>query len=517
MEGQSGMTKSYWMASASVPKFERLSGNVEGIDVCVIGAGISGLTTAYLLAQQGKSVVVLDDGPIASGETQRTTAHITNVIDDRYFELVRMHGKEKARLAADSQTAAIEKIQSIVEAENIECDFIRVDGYLFQGENDKLETLEKELKTVRELGFRDVEMVNKLPFGLAVNALRFQHQAQFHVLKYIKGLCRAITKLGGWIYNFEHVSQIEDGELVTVRTESGHTIKARNLVVATNSPVSDKVKIHTKQAAYRTYVIGAKVTAGSVQTALYWDTENPYHYIRLQPTDSPLHDILILGGEDHRTGEKDDGAERFLRLERWLHMHIPQAETVEYRWSGQVYEPADGLSFIGRDPAHGENVFIATGDSGMGMTNGTVSGILLTDLICGKPNPWADLYDPKRKPFGAPIEYLKENLNTAGQYVKKVMPAEAKSANDLKRGEAAIIRNGSKQIAAYKDEDGNLHQVSATCTHLGATVCWNSCEKSWDCPAHGSRYDTDGQVIDGPANSNLAPADQAEHKHKESA
>jgi glycine/D-amino acid oxidase-like deaminating enzyme/nitrite reductase/ring-hydroxylating ferredoxin subunit len=514
MNGQSGVSKSYWMKSAAVPKFQRLAQDIDDVDVCIVGAGISGLTTAYLLLGEGKTVVVLDDGPIAGGETERTTAHITNVMDDRYFEIERMHGKKNARLVAESQTAAIDKIESIVTEEGIACDFDRTDGYLFLSEKHSVELLEKELAMVLELGFVDVALVDRLPFGLVTPALRFPRQAQFHILKYISGLCNAIEKAGGLIHCYEHVSEIVDAELVHLRTSSGRTIHARNVVIATNSPISDWVKVHTKQAAYRTYVIGATVPTGSVETALYWDTDEPYHYMRLQPMDSPSKQMLILGGEDHRTGEKNDAEERFLRLERWLHMHVPQAGEVEYRWSGQVYEPEDGLGFIGRDPAHGENVYITTGASGIGMTHGTMSGVILTDLICGRVNPWAKVYEPTRKPLMAPVEFLKENLNSVAQYAKKLMPGEVDSADDIKPGEGAIIRRGLKQIAAYKDLDGKVHELSATCKHLGAAVCWNSCEKSWDCPAHGSRYDANGNVIDGPANSNLDPIGADEKKHK---
>lgn len=508
MDGQSGVTESFWMATAEVPVFEQMSRNIDTVDACIVGAGISGLTTAYLLLKAGKSVVVLDDGPVAAGETERTTAHLTNVIDDRYFEIERMHGRENARLAAESQTSAVNKIEQIVTEEGIDCDFKRIDGYLFLGESDDIKTLEKELETVEELGFVGVSMVPRLPFGLDRPALKFSRQGQFHVLKYVIGLCNAIKSMGGSIFCFEHVSKIEDGDTVVVHTKTGHTVKARNVVIATNSPITDRVKVHTKQAPYRTFAIGATVPAGSVETALYWDTEEPYHYMRLQPTYTPKLEMLILGGEDHRTGEENDGEERFARLERWMRINVPQAGEVEYQWSGQVYEPEDGLGFIGPDPAHGKNVFITTGDSGMGMTHGTMSGIILTDLICGRDNAWAKLYDPSRKPF----EYLKENLNTVAQYAKKLAPSEVDSPDDIEPGEGAIIRRGLKQVAVYKDLDGNILELSATCPHLGATVCWNSCEKSWDCPAHGSRFSACGEVIDGPANGDLKPVHDEEHR-----
>lgn len=511
----SGRTESYWMKTTARAEFHELSEDIDGIDVCVLGAGISGLTTAYLLLKEGKTVVVLDDGPICGGETERTTAHITNVIDDRYFEIERMHGKENARLALESQTAAIHMIESIINELQIQCDFQKVDGYLFLSEHDNVDLLNKELKTLQGLGFGAATRVNRLPFGLDVPALKFSNQAQFHILKYIGGLCGAIAELGGRIYCGEHVITIEDGDLVEVSTARGRIVSAQSVVIATNSPISDWVKVHTKQAAYRTYVIGATIPKGSVSTALYWDTDQPYHYMRLQSMDSSTHDMLILGGEDHRTGEANDADERFLRLEKWLRVHVPQAGAVEYCWSGQVYEPADGLGFIGRDPAHGPNVLITTGGSGMGMTHGTISGKLITDLICQRANPWEKLYAPTRKPLGAPLEFLKENINSLAQYSKKLAPSEVESVDDIAPGEGAIIRDGLKQVAVYKDLDENIHILDATCKHLGATVCWNSCEKSWDCPAHGSRFNALGEVIAGPANYNLDADDKEQNRKNE--
>lgn len=517
MDRRSGKTDPYWTVSEAHPQGEPLTQDVSDIDVCIVGAGISGLTTAYLLLETGKTVVVLDDGPIAAGETERTTAHITNVLDHRYSEIERIHGRENARQALESHGAAVGMIETIVKLEDIKCDFQRLDGYLFLGENDSEDVIRKELETVHELGFTDVALVDELPFGLKRSALRFPHQAQFHILKYVRGLCEAIRKAGGSIHSFEHVSELEDGDMVTVVTDSGRSIQARDVVIATNSPVSDWVLVHTKQAAYRTYAVGAMVPSGSILTALYWDTEEPYHYVRLQATDAPMEELLIVGGEDHRTGQANDANERFLRLERFMQQYFPQAGSVKFRWSGQIYEPEDGLGFIGRDPAHGDNVYITTGGSGNGMTHGTLSGILLTDLISGKSSPWSELYDPSRKPLRAPVQFLKENINSVAQYARKLMPGEVKSVDEIKKGEGAIVRKGLKQVAVYKDNNGRVHELDATCTHMGAAVCWNSCEKSWDCPAHGSRFDAEGHVIDGPANHDLHQAEKEEKDRKEAA
>jgi glycine/D-amino acid oxidase-like deaminating enzyme/nitrite reductase/ring-hydroxylating ferredoxin subunit len=522
MKPESGKTKSVWIDTAEVAQFGPLKEDAK-CDVCVVGAGIAGLTTAYLLAQAGKSVIVIDDGPICGGETQRTTAHLSNVIDDRYHTVISEHGLEKAKLAYQSHSAAIEFIDKIVSEEEIDCDLIRLDGYLFRGKkHTHNRTLREEFDSCKEVGFADIEMLDTVPlpfFPEPRMCIRFPKQGQFHVLKYLNGLARAIVRDGGQIYSGMHASEIVDGSRVKIKTAQGPVIDAQKLVVATNSPVSDWVKVHTKQAAYRTYVIAGKVPIGTIPQGLYWDTEDPYHYIRCQPIDGDKEfELLIIGGEDHRTGEEKNPESCFEALEEWAIEMFPVMEDIDFMWSGQVMETIDGLAFIGRDPAHGMNVFIATGDSGMGMTHGTIAGILLSDLILGVENEWAEVYSPSRIPIKAAIEYVYENVNTAMQYARYLQPADADTLEEIEPGEGALMRHNGKIIAAYK-EDGRaaFSQCSAVCTHLGGVVQWNSVEKSWDCPAHGSRFKGTGEVINGPANCGLKAIPEAQKIRKQSA
>ncbi|HWA99797.1 MAG TPA: FAD-dependent oxidoreductase, partial [Pirellulales bacterium] len=357
-------------------------------DVCVVGAGIAGLSVAWHLARAGKKICVLDDGPIGSGQTVRTTAHLSNAIDDRYIEIERIHGLEVSRLAAESHTAAIHRIESIVKAENIDCDFVRLDGYLFVPPGEDPDILEDELAAAHRAGLSDVELIARCPAAPfdTGRCLRFPLQAQFNPLKYLRGLKDAIERDGGQIFSGAHVKSVEGGSPCTVKTRNGHTVTAENVVVATNTPINDMYAIHTKQAPYMSYVVGLRVDRGALQPALLWDTHDPYHYVRVQPMDD--YDLLIVGGEDQKTATHDDAADRYDRLEQWARERWPMAGTVEFRWSGQVMETIDGLAFIGRNPSDDPHVYIATGDSGMGMTHGTIAGILISDLIMGRDNPW---------------------------------------------------------------------------------------------------------------------------------
>jgi glycine/D-amino acid oxidase-like deaminating enzyme/nitrite reductase/ring-hydroxylating ferredoxin subunit len=519
MKSDSGLTTSVWMASAEeIPSDGRLTEDVRA-DVCIVGAGIAGMTTAYLLTREGKSVVVLDDGPVGGGMTSRTTAHLVNALDDRFYELERLHGEDGSRLAAESHSAAISLVEKVAKEEGIDCEFERLDGYLFAPPNESKQQLEDELEATHRAGLTDTEIVERAPikdFDTG-KALRFPNQAQFHPLKYLAGLARAIRRDGGGrIFTETHASKIEGGELARIETESGQVITADAVVVATNTPVNDRFAIHTKQAPYITYVIGARVPRGSITKALFWDTPDPYHYVRLesitvrneQDEAEDEYDMLIVGGEDHKTGQADDAGRRYAALERWTRTRFPMIESVDFQWSGQVMEPVDGLAFIGKNPMDDDNVYIATGDSGNGMTHGTIAGLLLTDLIMGRENEWSTLYEPSRKTLKALPEFMSENLNVAAQYADLVTAGDIDSETEIEPGAGAIIRRGLKKVAIYRDDEGALHERSAVCVHLGCIVDWNTREKTWDCPCHGSRYDAYGKVFQGPANRDLNPVDE---------
>ncbi|MDQ3665062.1 MAG: FAD-dependent oxidoreductase [Acidobacteriota bacterium] len=514
MEDDTKQTVSVWMDTLPLLNESPLTEDVRA-DVCIVGAGIAGMTTAYLLSKEGKAVIVLDDGPIGGGMTGRTTAHLVNALDDRYFELERLHGEKGARLAAESHTAAIDLVETIVKTQKIDCEFERLDGYLFVPPGDPKKILDDELEAALRAGLK-LEKVERAPIDSYDTgaALRFPRQAQFHPLKYLAGLAAAIKQNGGSIHTQTHATKIEGGDLAVIETSGGAVVTADAVVVATNSPVNDLVAIHTKQAAYQTYVIGARVPPGSVNKALYWDTPDPYHYLRIETigTVASAYDLLIVGGEDHKTGQEDDANRRFGILERWTRTRFPMIESIEYRWSGEVLEPIDGLAFIGRNPLDEPNVFVATGDSGNGITHGTIAGILITDLIMERENEWANLYEPSRKTLRALSEFARENLNVAVEYTGLVTPGEVDSVAEIEPGRGAVMRRGLTKVAVYKDDAGAVHERSAICRHLGCVVGWNTLESTWDCPCHGSRFDAFGHVIQGPANSDLLEVDSAEEK-----
>jgi glycine/D-amino acid oxidase-like deaminating enzyme/nitrite reductase/ring-hydroxylating ferredoxin subunit len=484
-------------------------------DICVIGAGIAGLTTAYLLATEGRSVIVIDDGSPGCGQTAVTTAHLASAIDDGFTEMLRLHGEDGARLACDSHRAAIARIESIAERERIDCGFERVSGYLFLADEHDDRVLREEYDAARQAG-ADVEWLARAPVAGFESGpcLHFPRQGQFHPLKYITGLAGAFERAGGRLYGGTRATTVTGGEPARVETSGGHTIAAGAVVVATNVPFNDLVAIHTKQAPYHSYVVAARVPAGTVTPALYWDTHDPYHYVRVHRTtnrelggdNDDAVDLLIVGGEDHKAAQASDVEERYDALAVWTRQRFPSAAEIEFRWSGQVMETQDGLAFIGRNPLDRDNVFVATGDSGMGMTHGTIAGMLLADLIAGRPNPWQELYDPSRIRAGAAGEFLKENLNVAAQYASYMTPGEVSSADEIVPNTGAVIREGLSKIAVFRDEAGELHRRSAVCPHLGCIVGWNASASTWDCPCHGSRFDRYGTVINGPAKDDLKPA-----------
>jgi glycine/D-amino acid oxidase-like deaminating enzyme/nitrite reductase/ring-hydroxylating ferredoxin subunit len=483
------------------PQAIPLSGDQQ-CDVVVIGSGIAGLSTAYELSQRGRSVIVIDRGTIAGGMTARTSAHLAPLCDDLMSEMQKIKGKEQSKLFYESQAAAVDRIEEIKNKEAIDCDFRRLDGYLFQGDGMPSDPIDEELDAVRAVG-APVER----PVGVPLNgcddrhALRYPRQATFHPLKYLAGLVEACAKRKVQFFADTPVEEvIEENGAVTVKTARG-IVRAAHAVVATNSLIVDRVALHSKTAPYRTYVIGFTIDRGALPDALYWDTEEPYHYVRLQPGDNG-RDFVLVGGEDHKSGEADDAGERFKRLEQWARGKMPMLKDVTHRWSGQVLDTIDYAGFIGKNPGS-EYVYVATGDSGQGLTHGVMGAVLNATLVTGGESKWAELYAPDRKPLKAAKNWVMENSTALKNLAEYVTPGEIGSTDELKPGQGAILRDGLKKIAAYRDAEGAVHRHSAACTHLGCHLHWNSFEHCWDCPCHGSIFGPEGEVLNAPAISGL--------------
>jgi glycine/D-amino acid oxidase-like deaminating enzyme/nitrite reductase/ring-hydroxylating ferredoxin subunit len=476
------------------------------VDVCIVGGGIAGLTTALVLAREGVGVAVIDDGPIGGGETGRTSAHLASAVDDHYYELESKFGERGAQLIAESHAAAIDWIEATIQEHGIDCDFRRVDGYLFappdsHGER-ALRELDKELIAAMRAGLT-VERVDRAPLPFERGpALRFAHQAQFHPLKYLRGLAAAVVEAGGTIHTGVHVEAIQPAEPLLIKLSGGRTILCRAAVDATNSSITSPHTLPLRQAAYRSYCIAVAVPTGTIPHALYWDTEDPYHYIRVAPGDVPERELVIVGGADHRTGQ-GEAMQSWIDLEKWTRRWLRLDGPVVARWSGQIMEPVDGPAHIGRSPemAH---VYVITGDSGNGLTHGTIGGMLIPELMQGRKHPWADVYAPDRSHLHTLGNLVREAAQSTAPYLDWLRGGEVHSVDEIPNGQGAVIRRGLHLVAAYRDPSGACHLRSATCPHLRGVVHWNAGEQTWDCPCHGSRFDPYGRVVNGPAATDLA-------------
>lgn len=491
-------------------------------DVCVVGGGIAGLLVAERLASHGRSVVVLERGKLAAGETGHTTAHFVTALDDRYTQLERMHGESGAGLAAQSHAAAIDYVEALIEKLGSPCGWKRLDGYLTVNENhrgmhDRL--LEDEFAACLRAGLK-VDWVRSLPAPWPSelgSALRFPRQAQVHPLQLLKSVAVHLQSMGARIYNQTHVTEIHGGPHAVVETMGGPKVKCSHVVVATNTPINNLVAVHTKQAGYQTYVTAFRVPRGMLPPILHWDglweDDVAYRYLRVLEGASlsgEQDDLLIVGGEDHKTGQGPDGDQPYRNIEEWTRQHFPMCGAVERRWSGEVMETADGLGYIGHNAVGRKNVYIVTGDSGNGMTHGAIAAQLIPDQIMEKENPWKSLYDPARKiGMHALPAYSRENLNTLAQYTDWFRQGDVANESEIQPGEGAIVLKGLSHLAVYKDVDGTCTRMNAKCTHLGGLVRWNSQEKTWDCPCHASRFDRNGKVMHGPANNDLKPENDA--------
>jgi len=495
-------TRPYWLDSPAEINFPPLTENLE-TEVLVIGGGITGVTTAWLLAREGRQVTLVERETIGARDSGHTTAHLTYMTDTRLSELVATFSRKRAQLAWQAGKESMKLIRDAIESLSIDCDFAIVPGYLAAAEeaDQSLEgvALRDEAELARELGF-DVEMDGVNPVTKST-AIVFSDQMRFHPLKYLRALAQDAARHGARIFETTEVAAFEDDPQRV--TATGHHIRYQRVVIATHVPLQGTAGtlgaalFQTKLALYSTYAIAARIPAAQVKELIWSDTADPFRYLRMEKLgDSGL---AIFGGEDHKTGQETDTAACFTRLEQRLARWLPEA-VVTHRWSGQVVETVDGLPFIGET---GKNQFIATGFSGNGYTFGTAAAIMAHDWASGAVHPWSEAFDPARKSPASMKEYLKENADFPVRMVRDRLKTPTDDPEHLKKGEGQVMENDSERIAAYRDLEGELHVCSAVCPHLGCIVAWNPAEKTWDCPCHGSRFEATGGVIAGPAESDL--------------
>jgi glycine/D-amino acid oxidase-like deaminating enzyme/nitrite reductase/ring-hydroxylating ferredoxin subunit len=505
-------TNPYWIDNTPAPKFSALKEDI-AVDVLIVGAGITGITAAYLLNRAGLNVAVVEKDRCLGGETSHTTAHLTCVTDEPLSALVKNFGRDHAQATWDAQFAAIDLIDRIVWREQIKCQFEWVPAYLFNpsaetGREDQKSNaldLAHEAELATELGF-DAELMRGIPL-FNQPGVRFENQAKFHPRKYVLALIRLLcSEKTCQIYEQTEIETIE-GTPITATTVDGHRIHCGHVLIATHVPLQGKsglvaaTVLQSKLAPYSTYVIGGWARRGAVPEALFWDTGDPYDYLRVDRRHD--HDFVIFGGEDHKTGQVEDTSRCFSTLERRMKQLLPDV-SVTHRWSGQVVETNDGLPYIGETE---ERQFVATGFAGHGMTFGTVSAMMFADYVTGQQNPWAGLFDPGRtKIKGGLWDYLRENKDYPYYLIRDRFAGKgAHSLRAIKRGTGEVIDVDGHAAAAYRGMDGEIHVRSAVCTHMGCHVHWNDGERTWDCPCHGSRFAVSGEVIGGPAEKPLAP------------
>jgi glycine/D-amino acid oxidase-like deaminating enzyme len=436
-------------------------------------------------------VIVLDRGAIGSGMTARTTAHLSANNDDGFKTFIERRGEKLAKDYYQSQAASISRIETIQSSERIDCDFRRVDGFLFPGPQTEQSEMDEERDASNKAGM-PVKVAIGLPFSAheKTRCLRYPDQATFHPTQYLRGLALCIQARGGKLFaNTAVVGVEEDDDGVVVTTESGHKVRAKNAVVATDSPINDRVALHSKQAPYRTYAMALQLPRGSLPDALYWDTLDPYHYVRLHPGQDI--DYLIVGGADYKSGEADDAEIRYEALDAWIRNLVPQLGGVTHRWSGQVMDTIGYSSFTGRDPGN-KNVYVHTGDSGQGITHGVVASLIVAAAIVQGRDLWRESYAPDRKTASALTTFVNENLTAIKNFAEYVAPGEVGSLDEIEAGRGAVVRLGMKKVAAYRDENGHIHARSSVCTNLGCHLHWNSFERCWGCPCHGSQFSGTG-------------------------
>jgi glycine/D-amino acid oxidase-like deaminating enzyme/nitrite reductase/ring-hydroxylating ferredoxin subunit len=496
-----GASVSLWQDGMSDYKSKKISLSNKVFDVLIAGGGITGVTTGLLLQRAGKSVMIAEAHNIGFGTTGGTTAHINNFFDSPYYQVIKNFGEDKAQLLAKAAHQALSLIKKHVKEFEIDCGYKELPGYLYSQNEKQSKELEDILEASQKLGI-DVDYSDNIPVAIPFEkAIAFKQQAQFHPARYIYSLAAAFEKLGGVLIEDCRITGVEENETLNISSSRG-SIKAKNLIYATHIPPGVNL-LHFRCAPYRSYAMAIKLkNEKDYPDGLAYDMYDPYHYFRTQEVDGST--FFVAGGEDHKTAHEENTEACFTRLESHVRKFYDTDE-IAFRWSSQYFEPVDGLPYIGHLPGHPQNMYVATGYGGNGMTYSAIAALTLADMIVNDKSEYEKLFDPNRiKPVAGFSNFVKEAADVTGKLIGAIFPKEKlEEFADLAPGEARVIKYEDHSIALYKDESGRLHAVSSACTHIKCSVGWNAAEKTWDCPCHGSRFSYDGEVLTAPALKDL--------------
>ncbi len=496
--------RSLWIESTPETSYQALGDGLE-VDVAVVGGGIAGITAAYLLKRAGKSVAVVDAKRILHGATGYTTAKVTAAHNIVYTTVAKKFGEDGARLYAAANQGALEFIARLVEEMRIDCEFERKANYVYCESPDERQQVEQEVEAARKAGLAG-ELVEETPLPYPVEcAFRLDDQAQFHPRKYLLPLAQFVDGDGSHVLELTRVVDVGGSESLRVETDRG-VLTARDVILASHLPFLDRGFFFAKAHPDRSYAVAARIRAEQDPQGMYINISQPTRSVRTAYDEQGL--LLLLGGEGHKPGAEPDTEGRYRALEEFGRRHW-QSESFPYRWSTQDYSPVDGVPYVGRLTRRSEHIYVATGFKKWGMTNGTAAALILSDLILGRDNAWAKLFDAKRlKPLASASTFIRENASVAKHFFgDRLDRGERAELELLAPGEGRLLRLGGRKTAAYRDEQGQLHALSPVCTHMGCHVSWNPAERSWDCPCHGSRFSGEGTVIQGPATRDLEKRD----------
>jgi glycine/D-amino acid oxidase-like deaminating enzyme/nitrite reductase/ring-hydroxylating ferredoxin subunit len=489
------------MATAPAAPYPPLSEDLE-IDAVVVGAGIAGICTAWELSRSGRSVLLLEADRVAAGVTGYTTAKLSAQHTLIYADVARKFGVHAAQLYATSQRDSIEHVAQVSTDLGIDCELERCAAFTYVQDEGSVGQVREEVEVAEAAGLpATFTTTTPLPFPVAA-ALRVENQAQFHPRKYLLGLLDDLVRAGGQVFERSRAVELHEGSPCEVVTEAGATITASDVIVATHYPVFDRAILFSRLSVQRELVIAGAVAEEAAPAGVFITPEQNTRSVRTAPW-KPGQRLLVVTGE-HFTPGDDDVTDKFRRLADWTLEHFPSAEIV-YRWATQDTASLDGVPYIGPLHPKAEHTWVATGFGGWGMSSGVMAGRLLADLITGSPPPWASLYDPRRlKPISEAGPALKLQGNVARHFVGDRLTSHVDSVEDIPAGQGAVTRIAGERCAVYRDDEGAVTAVSATCTHLGCIVSFNDAETAWECPCHGSRFSVDGTVLQGPANKPLA-------------